>query len=124
MIPSKNSWLNWLSDRRCRKFWPIHIPIRAGKTAKSEAITTCPDSRAFVPKARARAAVDAKNNKPMACTSMSRGNPMPLRYIIPGTANDPVIPVSMPFVAPNTNPIQNSLPEEIVGQKPDRFSPP
>ena len=57
---------NCVSDKRRRKFCPAHIPIRDGAIARKETIPNSVDSRAFVPSAKARAAVDAVNNMPMA----------------------------------------------------------
>ena len=61
-----NALRNCDSDKRLRRLWPAHMPIRDGTTARKEASPKSADSREFVPSAKAKATVDAVNNIPMA----------------------------------------------------------
>jgi hypothetical protein len=54
--------------------------------------------------ATAKARVDAAKSIPMDWMSVSRGNPVACRKRTPGTTNDPVMPVRIPFTVPIAGP--------------------
>ena len=76
------------------------MPIAAGPSAAADQTPSDTLSRSLSCSARASAAVETAKSMPMACTSMSRGRPIACRNMTPGTTNDPVMPVRIPFTAP------------------------
>jgi len=59
------------------------------------------DIKSCLPSEAGSTMVEIAKNMPIACTSMSRWKPIACMNRTEGTMNEPVIPVSMPLMAPN-----------------------